>query len=132
MGLIHLCAGYQVDYFVRSRSVLCKDRVFEPFRSLYTQRPTQSSVLRRSLGFNAEVAEYARISRIASRDHNLLAREGIVERIPGLSAQVIIKSPSTDPDCLYYNCRGRNSYSFSTSLFTFFSTLFSRRRSVFS
>ncbi len=65
--------------------MLCKDRVFEPFRSLYTQRPTQSSVLRRSLGFNAEVAEYARISRIASRDHNLLAREGIVERIPGLS-----------------------------------------------
>jgi len=97
--------------------VLCKDRVFETFRSLYTQRPTQSSVLRRSLGFNAEVAEYARISRIASREHNMLPQEGIVERIPGLSAQVVIKSPSTDPDCLQYNCRGRNSYSFSTSLF---------------
>ena len=121
-----------MDYFVRSRSVLCKDRVFETFRSLYTQRPTQSSVLRRSLGFNAEVTEYARISLIASRDHNMLAQEGIVERIPGLTAQVVIKSPSTDPHCLHYNYRRRNSYSFSTSLFTFFSTLFSRRRNVFS
>jgi hypothetical protein len=111
--------------------VLCKDRLFETFRSLYTQRPTQGSVLRRRLVFNAEVAEYAHISRIASRDHKLLAQEGIVERIPGLSAQFEIKLPSTDPDCLHYKCRGRNSYSFSTSLFTFFSALFSRRRSVF-
>ena len=86
--------------------MLCKDRVFETFRSLYTQRPTQSSVLRRSLGFNADVAEYARISRITSRDHNMLAQEGIVERIPGLSAQFEIKSPSTDPNCMYYNYRG--------------------------
>ena len=62
--------------------MLCKDRVFETFRSLYTQRPTQSSVLRRIFGFNAEVTEYARISRIASCDHNMLAQEGIVERIP--------------------------------------------------
>jgi hypothetical protein len=111
--------------------VLCKDRVFERFRSLYTQRPTQSSVLRRRLVFNAEVAEYVCVSRMASRDHNILAQEGIVERIPGLSAHFVIKSPSTDPDSLYYNYRGRNSYSFSTSLFTFFSALFSRRRSVF-
>ena len=36
--------------------MLCKDRVFERFRSLYTQRPAQSSVLRRNLDFNAEVA----------------------------------------------------------------------------
>ena len=86
--------------------MLCKDRVFETFRSLYTQRPTQSSVLRRIFGFNAEVTEYARISRIASCDHNMLAQEGIVERIPGLSAQFVIKSPSTDQDCLYYNYGG--------------------------
>ena len=112
--------------------MLCKDRVFETFRSLYTQRPTQSSVLRRSLGFNAEVAEYARISRIASRDHNMLAQVGIVERIPGLSAQFEIKSLSTDPDCLHYKYRGRSFYTFSISLFMLFSTLFSRRRSVFS
>ena len=112
--------------------MLCKDRVFETFRSLYTQRPTQSSVLRRSLDFNAEVAKYARISRNASSNHNMLAQEGIVERIPGLTAQSVIKLSSTDPDSLYYNYRGRNSYSFSTSLFTFFSTLFSRRRNVFS
>jgi hypothetical protein len=79
--------------------VLCKDRVFEPFRSLYTQRPTQSSVLRRSLDFNAEVAKYARISRNANRNHNMLAQEGNVERIPGLSAHCVIKAPSTNPDC---------------------------------
>jgi hypothetical protein len=112
--------------------VLCKDRVFDPFRSLYTQRPTQSSVLRRILGFNAEVAEYARISRIASRDHNMLAQEGIVERIPEFSAQCVIKSPSTDPDCLLYDYMGRSFYTFSISLFMLFSTLFSRHRSVYS
>jgi hypothetical protein len=111
--------------------VLCKDRVFERFRSLYTQRPTQGSELRRRLVFNAEVAEYARISRMASRDHNILAHEGIFERISGLTAQSVIKLSSTDPGSLHYNYRGRNSYSFSTSLFTFFSALFSRRRSVF-
>ncbi len=110
--------------------MLCKDRLFERFRSLYTQRPTQSSVLRRRLVFNAEEAEYACIRRVASRDHNMLAQEGIVERIPGLSAQFVIKSLSTDPDCLHYNYRGRNSYSFSTSQFTFFCS-FLRRRSVF-
>jgi len=112
--------------------VLCKDRVFETFRSLYTQRPTQSSVLRRSLGFNAEVAEYASISRIAFRDHNMLAQVGIVERIPGLSAQFVIKSPSTDPDCSHYSYMGRSFYTFPISLFVLFSTLFSRRRSAFS
>jgi hypothetical protein len=111
--------------------VLCKDRLFETFRSLYTQRPTQSSVLRRSLGFNVEVTEYARISRIASRDHNMLAQEGIIERIPGFSVPIVIKSPSTDPDCKHYNYRGRSYHSFSTSLFTLFSTLFSRHRKVF-
>ena len=95
--------------------MLCKDRVFETFRSLYTQQLAQSSVLRRSFVFNAEVAEYACISRMASRDHNM-AQNGIVEQIPGLSAQFVITSPSTDPDCLHHNCIGRKSYSFSTSL----------------
>ena len=87
--------------------MLCKDRVFEPFRSLYTQRPTQSSVLRRILGFNAEVAKYACISR----NHNILAHEGIVERIPELSAHFVIKSPSTNPDCCII-VTGKGSYSF--------------------
>jgi len=68
---------------------------------------------------------------MASHDHDILAQEGIVERVPGLSAQFVIKSPSTDPTCLHYNYRGRNSDSFSTSLFTLFSVLFSRRMSVF-
>ena len=54
--------------------MLCKDRVFETFRSLYTQRPTQSSVLRRSLGFNDEVTEYAHISYMASRDNTMLVQ----------------------------------------------------------
>ena len=106
--------------------MLCKDRVIKRFRSLYTQRPAQSSVLRRSLVFKAEVAEYTCISFMASSVHNMLAQEGegIFERIPGLSAQFVITSPSTDSDCLHHNCRGRNSYSFSTLLFTLFSTLF--------
>ena len=86
--------------------MLRKDRVFKRFRSLYTQRPTQSSVLRRIFGFNAEVTEYARISRIASCDHNMLAQEGIIACIPGLSAQFVIKSHSTDPDSLHYFYRG--------------------------
>ena len=104
--------------------MLCKDRVFETFRSLYTQRPAQSRVLRRNLVFNAEVAEYACISRVASCDHNMLAQVGIVERIPGLSAQFEIKSSSIDPDCLYYNYRGRSFYTFSISRFMLFSTLY--------
>ena len=62
--------------------MLCKDRVFKSFRSLYTQWPAQSSVLCRSFVFNAEVAKYACISRMASRDHKL-AQKGIVELIPG-------------------------------------------------
>jgi len=131
MGLIHLCADTRVDCFVRSRSVLCKDRVFTRFRSLYTQRPTQSRVLRRSIFFSDEVAKYVCVSRMASHDHDILAQEGIVERVPGLSAQFVIKSPSTDPTCLHYNYKGRNFYSFSTLLFTLYPTLFSRRRSVF-
>jgi hypothetical protein len=82
--------------------VLCKGRVFQTFRSLYAQRPTRSSVLRRSIGFNAEVAEHAQISHIASSDLDMLAQEGIVERIPGLSARFVIKLPSTEPGRLNY------------------------------
>jgi hypothetical protein len=61
-----------------------KDRVFEALRSLCTQRPAQSSVLRRHTGFSAEeVAELAEVDRTnASRDRNLLAQEGMIERIP--------------------------------------------------
>jgi hypothetical protein len=68
--------------------------------------------LRRILNFNAEVAEYAQISRIGSRDLNMLAQEGIVERIPGFSAQFVITSPSTHPGCLLYNNWERSSYYF--------------------
>jgi hypothetical protein len=110
--------------------VLCKDRVFETFRSLYTQRPTQVSVMCRRSVFNAEVAEYASISGMTSRDRNILAQEGIAGRFPEFSAQFATKSPSTHPDYLHYINRGRNFYSISTLLFTLFST-FSRRRNVF-
>ena len=111
--------------------MLCKDRLLKKIRSLYSQRPTQSSVLRRSIFFSDEEAKYVCISPMASHGHDILAQEGIVEHVPGLSAPFVFKSPSIDPTSLHYNYRGRNSYSFSTSLFTFFSALFSRRRSVF-
>ena len=105
-----------LDYLVRSRSVLCKGRVFETFRSLCAQRPTQSSVLRRSISFKAEVAEHPHMGRIASSDLNMLAQEGIYERIPGLSAQFVIKSPSTDPGRLNYSSREKSKNSSSISL----------------
>jgi hypothetical protein len=100
--------------------VLCKDRLFERFRSLYAQRPTQSSVLRRRLISNAEVAQDACIGHMVSCGHNMLAQAGIVQCIPGLTAQSVIKLSSTHPDCLHYNYEGRNSNLFLTSHFTLF------------
>ncbi len=80
----------------RDRSVHRKDRVFEALRSLCTQRPTQSSVLRRHTGFSAEeVAELAEVDRTnASRDLNLLAQEGMIERIPGRPVLFRLKTPA--------------------------------------
>jgi len=77
--------------------VLRKDRVLETLRSLYAQRPAQSSVLRRYTGFSAEeIAEHARIDRTnASRDLNILVQEGIVERIPGRPVLFVIKASPT-------------------------------------
>lgn len=79
----------------RERSVHRKDRVFEALRSLCTQRPAQSSVLRRHTGFSAEeVAELAEVDRTnASRDLNLLAQEGMIERIPGRPVLFRLKTP---------------------------------------
>jgi hypothetical protein len=102
--------------------VLCKDRLLKKFRSQYSQRPTQSSVLRRIFGFNGEVAEYAHISYIASRDNTMLAQEGIDEHIPGYCAPFVIKSSSTNPNFLHYYYKERSSYSYALSLFTLFST----------
>ncbi len=96
--------------------MLCKGRVFETFRSLCAQRPTQSSVLCRSIRFKAEVAEHPHIGRIASSDLNMLAQEGIYERIPRFSAQFVIKSPSTDPGRLNYSSREKSKNSSSISL----------------
>jgi transcriptional regulator with AAA-type ATPase domain/transcriptional regulatory protein LevR len=72
-----------------------KDRVFEALRSLCTQRPAQSSALRRHAGFSAEeVAELAEVDRTnASRDLNLLAQQGSVERIPGRPVLFRISAP---------------------------------------
>lgn len=62
-----------------------KDKVFEALRSLWQQQPAKSNVIRRYAGFSAEeVAELAEVDRTnASRDLNLLAQEGVIERIPG-------------------------------------------------
>ncbi|MBE3558847.1 MAG: sigma 54-interacting transcriptional regulator [Ktedonobacteraceae bacterium] len=74
-----------------------KDRVYEVLRSLCTQRPAQRSALRRHAGFSAEeVAEQAGIDRTnASRDLNLLAQEGLIERIPGRPVLFTLKTPLT-------------------------------------
>ncbi len=99
------------------------DRLLEGFRSLYAQRPAQSSVLGRTV-YNAEEEEYAHICRIASKCHDNLAQNGISERIPGVSVQSVNTSTSAYP-ILNYIYRGRMFvYSFSISLFMYYSTLF--------
>jgi transcriptional regulator with AAA-type ATPase domain/transcriptional regulatory protein LevR len=62
-----------------------KDRVLGALRLLCEQHSAQQNVLRRHASFSAEeVAEQISIDRTnASRDLNLLAQEGIIERIPG-------------------------------------------------
>jgi hypothetical protein len=95
---------------------------------LYSQRPTQSSELCRIFGFNVEVAEYAHISDIASRDNTMLAQEGIDEHIPGYSAPIIIKSSTTNPNFLHYYYKERSSYSYALSLLTLFSTFSFKER----
>jgi len=82
-----------------SRPLLRKERVFEALRLLYAQRPAQNAVLRRHTGFSAEdVAEWAEVDRTnASRDLNLLAQEGMIERIPGRPVLFTIKMPTTEP-----------------------------------
>src|SRR5437764_13804542 len=84
---------------VRSRSVLRKDRILEALRSLCAQRPAQSGALRRHAGFSAEdVADVAGVDRTnASRDLNLLAQEGKIERIPGRPVLFVVKTPSKEP-----------------------------------
>ncbi len=72
----------------RDRFVQRKDRVLEALRVLCTQKPTQPdtlALLRRHAGFSAEeVAEHAEVDRTnASRDLNLLAQAGIIDRFPG-------------------------------------------------
>lgn len=76
--------------------MLRKDRIFETLRSMCTQRPAQSGVLRRYAGFSAEeVAEQAGVDRTnASRDLNILAQEGFVERIPGRPVLFTIRVPA--------------------------------------
>ncbi len=85
--------------------MLRKDRVFETLRSMCTQRPAQSGALRRFTGFSAEeVAELAKVDRTnASRDLNILAQEGLIERIPGRPVLFTIRASSTSslaPDSL--------------------------------
>ncbi|MFL5659156.1 MAG: sigma 54-interacting transcriptional regulator [Ktedonobacteraceae bacterium] len=76
-----------------------KDRIFEALRSMCAQRPAQSGALRRYAGFSAEdVADVAGVDRTnASRDLNLLAQEGKIERIPGRPVLFVVKTPSREP-----------------------------------
>jgi len=75
--------------------LLRKERVFEALQALQKQRPPQHGVLRRHAGFSAdEVARLAEVDRTnASRDLNILAQEGRVERIPGRPVLFVVKSP---------------------------------------
>ncbi len=75
--------------------MLRKDRVFEALQLLCAQRPAQDHVLRRHAGFSAkEVAKRAGVDRTnASRDLNLLAQEGKIQRIPGRPVLFTIKAP---------------------------------------
>ena len=64
-----------------------KDRVLEALRFLCTQQPANRDtafLLRRHTGFSAEeVAEQAEVDRTnASRDLNLLAQAGVIDRFP--------------------------------------------------
>lgn len=73
-----------------------KDRVLESLRSLCESSFTQkNAVLRRHSGFSAEeVAGQINIDRTnASRDLNLLAQEGVIERIPGRPVLFRLKTP---------------------------------------
>ncbi|GAC1656523.1 MAG: sigma-54-dependent transcriptional regulator [Ktedonobacteraceae bacterium] len=79
--------------------MLRKDRILEALRSLCAQRPAQSGVLRRYAGFSAEdVADFAGVDRTnASRDLNLLAQEGRIERIPGRPVLFVVKTTTAEP-----------------------------------
>lgn len=87
-----------VACYERVRLVQRKDRVLATLRSLCTQRPAQSGVLRRHAGFSAEeVALAADIDRTnASRDLNILAQEGLIERVPGRPVLFYIQDAHTD------------------------------------
>ncbi len=89
--------------------MLRKDRILEALRSMCAQRPAQSGALRRYAGFSAEdVADFAGVDRTnASRDLNLLANEGKIQRIPGRPVLFTVKTPSTEP--LFENSNSNSS-----------------------
>jgi len=75
--------------------VLRKERVLEVLQLLCARQPARSGVLRRYVGFSAdEVAAWAEVDRTnASRDLNLLAQEGKIERFPGRPVLFAVKTP---------------------------------------
>ena len=107
-----------------------EDRILEGFRSLYAQRPAQCSVVSRTIIFNAEVAEYA-YTRCFASHHIDLAREGIDERIPGVSARFVNTSPAAYPIRLHYIYRGRMWSIFDLTVHVLFYSLL-RSRTLFS
>src|SRR5579885_897595 len=90
---------HSITSSLEGRAVQRKDRVLEALRSLCTQRPVSQGILRRHAGFSAEeVAELAEVDRTnASRDLNLLAQQGIIERIPGRPVLFTLKASASDP-----------------------------------
>lgn len=82
--------------------MLRKERVLETLQLLCARQPAQSGVLRRYVGFSAEeVAVWAEVDRTnASRDLNLLAQEGKIERFPGRPVLFAIKTPFPGADPL--------------------------------
>jgi len=99
MPLAGELAGDSINQALRSDPLLRKERILEALQLLSVQQQAQGGVLRRHLGFSAEeVAEWASVDRTnASRDLNLLAQEGKIERIPGRPVLFSIKEyPSTN------------------------------------
>jgi transcriptional regulator with AAA-type ATPase domain/mannose/fructose-specific phosphotransferase system component IIA len=74
--------------------VLHKERVLETLQLLCARQPEQSGMSRRYVGFSAEeVAVWAEVDRTnASRDLNLLAQEGKIERFPGRPVLFAVKT----------------------------------------
>ncbi|GAC1394615.1 MAG: sigma-54-dependent transcriptional regulator [Ktedonobacteraceae bacterium] len=97
LNLLHDVDEPHTVNYERKRFVQRKDRVLEALRFLCVQQSEQrgiASIVRRHTGFSAEeVAEQAEVDRTnASRDLNLLAQAGAIDRFPGRPVLFAIKT----------------------------------------